>query len=245
MNNYQRNEKIQECLEKGSWYGAEDPTFISGDLTYNPDDAAMETLAQLKPDWFVYHRPFLTSPDEKILYGFAVSSDEWLEVPDGIEIYDNLFIHEEEHGVKTVQIPASLEQICQLQNPFGFYVEDYKVNEENEKFSAYDGILFDKAGEKLVIFPSGRRMGKKDYFQMCGITEEEPDCLIGEYAFFMRGFIKALVLPPWIEVKKNSFYIQNGCGKIIADKNFRSYFEQLVKNGQIRGVEFCYYDQGD
>ena len=183
------------------------------------------------------------SPDEKVLYGYSISSDDWLEIPEGVETYDNLFIHEENQGVRTVQIPATMEHIHNLQNPFGFNVENYKVSEANESFS--DGILFDRDMQVLVLFPSGRGSHINEVLEMCGDEIIEELSYIGEYAFYMKGFIRALILAPWVHVEENSFFIKDGRGKIIANRRLEGYFKRLEENGQISGTQICFYDQGE
>ena len=174
---YERNEEIQECWEKDGWYGISDTSDVSRNLLYNPDDEAMETLAALKPEWFVYDKPFLLSPDRSILYGFAVSEDTVLEIPESVIVYDNLFLHEEEYGYKKIYIGENLEEIVNTQNAFGFFVEDYVVNERNSSFASDAGILYDwvpdggYASYRLILFPSGRGISNPEMY-----VQYDPTC---------------------------------------------------------------------
>lgn len=245
---YHRNQELHECWEKDAWYGISDSLDISGSLLYNPDDEAMETLAALKPEWFAYDKPFLLSTDRTILYGFAISSDTVLEIPKTVTVYDNLFIHEEDYGYKTILINESLEEIVNLQNAFGFYVENYVVDERNSDFASESGILYDDipywCGDvNLILFPSGRGISMQDSYM-----QFNPDCRlnIGQYAFYMKGFIKALVLTPKTRINDKSFFIKgNGKGKIFADPANGTVLFRSMKKGQIEGIDIeCYWKWG-
>lgn len=240
---YKRNEEVQECFENDSWYGVTDQTEISSSLLYNPNDEAMETLAALKPELFVYDKPFLLSADRTILYGFAVSNETVLEIPSTVLFYDNLFIHEETYGYQRIVINERLEEIVNTQNAFGFYVEEYRVHESNNNYFGKNGILFDVEPEqytqaKLILFPSGWGVSNKDaYVQFPPFG----DLIIGEYAFFMRGFIQAIVLPPKTKICKNSFFVQHGCGKIFASSALQFKFNKMIADGRINEIDIEYY----
>lgn len=240
---YERNAEIQECWEKDGWYGISDTSDVSRNLLYNPDDEAMETLAALKPEWFVYDKPFLLSPDRSILYGFAVSEDTVLEIPESVVVYDNLFLHEEEYGYKKIYIGEKLEEIVNIQNAFGFFVEDYVVDERNGSFASDSGILYDEAPDdyacsKLILFPSGRGISSPEIY-----VQYNPTCdlEIGEYAFYMKGFIKAMVLPPNTEIDDKAFFIKDGSGVIFANSIAGDKLHRAKLDGMIVGTDIkCY-----
>ena len=58
----------------------------------------------------------------------------------------------------------------------------------------------------------------------------------------MRGFLKALVLPPFCDFNEKSFFISNGTGKIIAGNYHKDILDKIVKTGCTVGVDICYYD---
>lgn len=184
----------------------------------NPDDAVMETLVALKPEWFVYDKPFLMNTNRKVLYGFVVTGGENLKIPDRIIYYDNLFIHEETCGYKKIYIGANLREIVNTENAFGYYVEEYVVDERNQKFVSYLGMMLDELPEddndvELILFPSGRRKGmKNDYIQFPFLYG---NVTVREHAFCMKGFIRAIVFPPLTTINKNSFCIQGEGGVIV------------------------------
>jgi hypothetical protein len=244
---YVRNKELQECWEKNAWYGVQDLSDISENLLYNPDDEAMETLAALKPEWFVYDKPFLLDRNRSVLYGFSVTGSADLEIPESVRIYDNLFIHEEDKGCKNIWINEKLDTIVNVQNAFGFYVENYYTDERNSKFAAEDGVLYNSLPEedenvKLILFPSGRGKSMQDsYFQFCSGCDVE----IGEYAFYMDGFIRALVLPPYAKINENSFFIRNGRGKLFAcSEQHKDLLLSCIRSGQISGVSIEFYEMG-
>ena len=240
---YERNAEIQECWEKDGWYGISDASDVSRNLLYNPDDEAMETLAALKPEWFVYDKPFLLNPDRSILYGFAVSEDTVLEIPESVIVYDNLFLHEEEYGYKKIHISENLEEIVNLENAFGFFVEDYVADERNGSFASDSGILYDEAPydyarSKLILFPSGRGISNPEMY-----VQYNPACdlEIGEYAFYMKGFIKAMVLPPNTEIDDKAFFIKDGRGIIFAGYSAGVDLLRAKRDGMLAGTDIkCY-----
>jgi hypothetical protein len=243
---YVRNEELQECWEKNAWYGVQDVSDISENLLYNPNDEAMETLAALKPEWFVYDKPFLLDRSRTVLYGFSVTGSVNLEIPESVRIYDNLFIHEEDTGYKNIWINEKLETIVNVQNAFGFYVENYYTHEKSH-FVAEDGVLYDSLPEedenvRLILFPSGRGKSRQDsYFQFCPGCDVE----IGEYAFYMDGFIRALVLSPYAEINEKSFFIKNGRGKLFAySEHHKDLLLSCIRSGQISGVSIEFYEMG-
>lgn len=246
---YERKQEIQECWEKNEWYEFSDTSDVSENLLYNPDDEAMETLEALKPDWFVYHKPFLLSRDRSILYGFTVSEDSVLEIPESVIVYDNLFLHEEAYGYKKIYIGENLEEIVNVQNAFGFYVEDYVVNKRNSCFASDAGILYDMVPDefddsRLILFPSGRGISSPELYVQYNV---DPSCelVIGEYAFFMKGFIKAMVLPPNTEIEDNAFFIKDGRGVIFADHYVGNQLLEAKSNGRIEGTDIKCYECGE
>ncbi len=242
---YVRNEELNNCFEKNAWYGAPDDSDISDRLTYNPDDEAMQTLADLRPEWFVYHKPFLMNRSENILYGIVMDQNtKYLKLPESIEVYDNFFIHEENYGYETIVIPNSLSHLTNWENPFGYYVKNYKVDKHHPCFAEADGILMDSDYYTLLLFPSGRKTGTEyvqlDFRKYTGNADF--DLTIGEYAFCMKGFVRALVLPPFCKFRENSFCISGGSGKIIAENYRKNELDRMVEKGRIVGVNISYYD---
>jgi hypothetical protein len=182
-----------------------------------------------------------------VLYGFSVTGSTNLEIPESVWIYDNLFIHEENRGYKNIWLNYKLETIVNVQNAFGFYVENYYTDERNSNFAAENGILYDTLPEedmnvRLILFPSGRGKSMPDsYFQFCPRCDVE----IGEYAFYMDGFIRALVLPPYTEINEKSFFIKNGRGKLFAySEQHKDLLLSCIRSGQISGVNAEFYEMG-
>ena len=67
------------------------------------------------------------------------------------------------------------------------------------------------------------------------------DLEIGEYAFYMKGFIKAMVLPPNTEIDDKAFFIKDGKGIIFTDSNAGNKLLRAKRDGMIAGTDIkCY-----
>ncbi len=86
---------------------------------------------------------------------YSVPDDcEEFTIPEHVkEIIEWEFVHER---LKQITIPASVTAIM----PFAFAecdkLTDIQVATENSKYQSIDGILYDKEGTALLVFPSGR-----------------------------------------------------------------------------------------
>ena len=198
---YNRDENLQQCWSQNEWYGKADCSDISADLLYNPDSIALETLSELKPEWFIYRHPFLMSPDGKVLYGYCLGNGTTLTLPSSILVYDNLVLHEEDRGYRHIVLNDDLEQIINMQNGFGFYVEDY-YSGSNEFFLSIDGLLYDSSEEKLLLYPTGRFLAApRSYAQLPMNTKE-----LGDHCIFTKKMPAALVIPPTVKYIQDKFF---------------------------------------
>ena len=79
-----------------------------------------------------------------------------IRLPDALEILDNAVI--QKTGITSLHIPANVSQIrMSLDNYGGFErLTEFTVHPDNPYFSAKDGVLFDKSGEKLIIYPASK-----------------------------------------------------------------------------------------
>ena len=117
-------------------------------------------------------------------------------IPEGVlEIGANAF--ENCNDLTEVTIPGSVVSI--EGNPFDFAQLELKLAPENPNFSLADGVLFDKTGAKLLVYPCGRP----------GDTYEIPEGTveIGEFAFAGCLQLSAVTVPESITtIASNSFW---------------------------------------
>ena len=117
-------------------------------------------------------------------------------IPQGVlEIGTHAF--ENCNDLTDVTIPASVVSI--VGNPFDYAQLELKLAQENPEFSLIDGVLFDKTGTRLLVYPCGRP----------GDTYEVPEGTveIGEFAFAGCQQLSAVTIPESVTViGSNSFW---------------------------------------
>ena len=87
---------------------------------------------------------------------YGCLSLESLTFPDSLEsIEENAFASCD--NLSSVTLGSSLSYIGEGAFSYCERLENIYVSEENENFSSIDGILYDKKGEKMVLYPSGRK----------------------------------------------------------------------------------------
>lgn len=118
------------------------------------------------------------------------------EIPDGVlEIGSHAF--ENCNDLTDVTIPASVASI--VGNPFDYAQLELKLAPENPEFSLIDGVLFDKTGTKLLVYPCGRP----------GDTYEVPEgtTKIGAFAFAGCRQLSKVTIPESVTtIASNSFW---------------------------------------
>lgn len=118
------------------------------------------------------------------------------EIPDGVlEIGIHAF--ENCNDLTDVTIPASVASIAG--NPFDFAQLELKLAPENPEFSLIDGVLFDKTGTKLLVYPCGRP----------GDTYEVPEGTteIGAFAFAGCQQLSKVTIPESVTaIESDSFW---------------------------------------
>ena len=118
------------------------------------------------------------------------------EIPDGVlEIGSHAF--ENCNDLTDVTIPVSVASI--EGNPFDFAQLELKLSPENPEFSLIDGVLFDKAGAKLLVYPCGRP--GDTYAVPEGTTE------IGAFAFAGCQQLSEVTIPESVTaIESDSFW---------------------------------------
>ena len=118
------------------------------------------------------------------------------EVPQGVlEIGTHAF--ENCNDLTEVAIPASVVSIAG--NPFDFAQLELKLAPENPEFSLIDGVLFDKTGTKLLVYPYGR---PGDTYEVPEETTE-----IGAFAFAGCRQLSKVTIPESVTaIESDSFW---------------------------------------
>ena len=146
------------------------------------------------------------------------------EIPQGVlEIGIHAF--ENCNDLTAVTIPESVVSI--EGNPFDFAQLELKLAPENPDFSLIDGVLFDKAGTKLLVYPCGR----------AGDTYEVPEGTteIGAFAFAGCRQLSKVTIPESVTaIESDSFWNCDNLRLYVWDE---SYAQQYARE---RRMDFFY-----
>lgn len=136
------------------------------------------------------------------------------EIPDGVlEIGSHAF--ENCNDLTNVTIPASVVSI--VGNPFDYAQLKLKLAPENPEFSLIDGVLFDKTGTKLLVYPCGRP----------GDTYEVPEGTteIGAFAFAGCQQLSKVTIPESVTtITSNSFWNCDNLQLYVWDESYAQQY---------------------
>ena len=85
-------------------------------------------------------------------------------------------------------------------------LKQFKVNKKNRNFSVKDGVLFNKSGTKLIMFPLGK--STKKYIVPGKVSS------IGDYAFYCNYKLNQITLPKKLKTIGNGAFFATGLTKI-------------------------------
>lgn len=178
---------------------------------YCPEQEELRQFALKYPETFCYEKPCLLSVDHRILYGFSAENLEELEIPDEVEIYDNVCLHsEEEENEYYVDIGRNLREIVDTYLAFGLHVLEFYAYGENPYFCTEDGILYNKDRTRLVLFPSGRTTVPDELscqMERSFVMLPETVKTISKDAFQMMYLPDTLVIPDSVTcIEKGAFF---------------------------------------
>ena len=146
------------------------------------------------------------------------------EIPQGVlEIGIHAF--ENCNDLTEVTIPASVVSI--VGNPFDYAQLELKLAPENPEFSLIDGVLFDKTGTKLLVYPCGRP----------GDTYEVPEGTTEIGAFALAGCrqLPKVTIPESVTaIESDSFWNCDNLRLYVWDE---SYAQQYARE---RRMDFFY-----
>ena len=136
------------------------------------------------------------------------------EIPDGVlEIGFHAF--ENCNDLTAVTIPESVVSI--EGNPFDFAQLELKLAPENPDFSLIDGVLFDKAGTKLLVYPCGRPG------DTCEVPEGTTE--IGAFAFAGCQQLSKVTIPESVTaIASNSFWNCDNLRLYVWDESYAQQY---------------------
>ena len=136
------------------------------------------------------------------------------EIPQGVlEIGTHAF--ENCNDLTAVTIPESVVSI--EGNPFDFAQLELKLAPENPDFSLIDGVLFDKAGDKLLVYPCGRP--GDTYAVPEGTTE------IGAFAFAGCRQLSNVTIPESVTaIESDSFWNCDNLRLYVWDESYAQQY---------------------
>jgi hypothetical protein len=178
---------------------------------FAPTEEEAWEYAERNCDIVIYEKPFLLSPDKKVLYGYSELESDKLVIPDEVEVYDNVCWRSEEEGCpESVVFGRNFREFaCGFDvDCFGYHVYYYDTH-KNANFSDYDGMLLDKTGTQLLAFPSGRFIDFYGFFSAEEQFVQLPTTIrkICANAFEMMLLPVTLVIPDSVEIiEKRAFY---------------------------------------
>jgi hypothetical protein len=185
---------------------------------FRPTEEEAQEYAKRNSDLVIYEKPFLLSPDRKVMYGYSeLESFFDFEIPDEVEVYDNVcWRSEEEPEPISVIFGRNFRGFAQGFDVdcFGYRVERYCTRfyperRRNKNFSFDNGMLLDKTKTQLLAFPSGRFSAphslvyeRSDFVQLSMTIKK-----ICANAFAMMLLPVTLVIPDSVEIiEKGAFY---------------------------------------
>lgn len=138
------------------------------------------------------------------------------EIPQGVlEIGPHAF--ENCNDLTDVTIPASVVSI--VGNPFDYAQLELKLAQENPEFSLIDGVLFDKTGTKLLVYPCGR---PGDTYEVPEETTE-----IGAFAFAGCQQLSKVTIPESVTtIASNSFWNCDNLRLYVWDESYAQQYAQ-------------------
>ncbi|BCJ96471.1 hypothetical protein acsn021_40400 [Anaerocolumna cellulosilytica] len=149
-----------------------------------------------KNKWYTTENGILFNKKKTVLYKYpSTLTYSTYTIPDTVTtIQDGAFYNS---NLKTVTIGASfkVDQLYKLQNQLR-NIKEFKVNSKNISYSAKKGVLFNKKGDTLLLYPNGKG---KNY------TVPKGTVMIGESAF-QHSVVTKIVLPAGLTtIKEQAF----------------------------------------
>jgi hypothetical protein len=127
---------------------------------------------------------------------------EELVVPDGVEGIAN-FILSGNPYIKSIRLPASVQHV-DCYTFMGAEVLAIVVDEGNATLKSIDGVLFNKEGNNLLCYPTGKTDAE--------YTIPDNTITVGQYAFYANKHLKHLVISESVaDISANAF---GGCSAL-------------------------------
>lgn len=151
--------------------------------------AAEDENVRLYAEWCGDYKLNISSDDTAIIMNYRGDEEE-VVIPEYIEDYHIVGIEEGAFSnsayMESVTIPSSVTYIGVGAFENCGALEKVIVSEDNENYTAQDGVLFNKDMTELVAYPIG--MGAKEYAVPDGVTQ------IDDYAFYNSKTLEKITI---------------------------------------------------
>ena len=128
------------------------------------------------------------------------------------------------NSLENVNIPSNIEKIEQRVFAHCNKLQTITVSQENQFYKSQDGVVFDKDGKKIIIYPAGKK--DSSYSIPDGITSIEA------YAFAGDGALRKLIVPGSVkEIGENIFAEFFSLKEIIFKEGITSINKKAFNNG--------------
>lgn len=147
-----------------------------------------------------------------------------VSLPDSLIVIGD-FCFGEGESLENIHIPKNVSSLGE--NPFGIYLSSVSCDEENQNFSAQDGILFNKDKTEILCYPPEK--AGVSYMISSNINT------IGEWAFFYNRNLQEIIIPETVkEIQDCAFWCCENLTSIelpnsisIISSNLFSYCDNL------------------
>lgn len=141
-----------KSIGETAFYGCEELVSIDiPDGCSQIDDMAFYTCYGLKSA----HLPESITTIPFALFYFCHSLES-VNIPESVKVIEELAFHQCK-SLKTVSIPAATYMLYPTSFGLCTSLEAFTVAEENENYTAVDGVLFNKNKTKLILYPAGKK----------------------------------------------------------------------------------------
>ena len=142
-------------------------------------------------------------------------------IPELIQGYPvtGVYLTHTNSNIVSITLPSTVVEISMM---YCSELQEYKVSEQNERFSSKDGVLYDKSGETLIYYPPAR--------DTAAFAVPESVQVIGECAFYECDNLTEIILPESLKLIDTAAFSE------------MSNLTELTIPAQVTEVRLQYFD---